>query len=153
VEESSDPTTMEIETEPTDAQVIGYAIHRKQEAIHPAEDAMEDQEHSIIGIGSDTPSDSTASYSSPSDPSSLSNSSSSSSSNGTHDTAELMSKLSTNPYHPISKNMTKIGQPPSSKSDTESIQSSGQDSGSSTGHTPAAPSGKAGIASDAGEGG
>ena len=159
MEESNDPTTMEIEAEPTDAQVIGYAIHRKQEAIHPDEDAMEDQEHLIIGIGSDAPSDSTASYSSPSDPSSSSNSSSSnsssssSSSSGTHDTAELVSKLSNNPYHPISKSMTKIGNKlPSSKSDTESIQSSGQDSGSSKGHTPEVPSGKAGIASDAGEG-
>jgi hypothetical protein len=144
---------MEMESnEPTEAQAIGTVINRQKAAIYPNADAMEDQDHSIIGIGSDPPSSDTET-SDPTSSSSSSSESSSSSSEGSHDTAELVQRLSNNQYHAISKSMTKNERLPSSNSDTESLQSVGQDSGSATGHSPADPSGPASIVlDDAGRG-
>ena len=52
---ATDPMEVEIEDtepEPTDAQLMGSAIHGKhQEVIHQDSDAMEDQEHADFHIG------------------------------------------------------------------------------------------------------
>ena len=171
IEEETEPTdtTMEEERgdveamdseEPTDAHLLGSAVYGKhQQVIHQDSDAMEDQEHQDIYIGTkeyppSLPSSESESHSA-ADPSSSSTSSSStsssstdSSSNGSHDTAELMAKLSNNQYQSLSKSLTKNDKPSISHMDNASFQSSGQSLGSSTGHSPDDSSGKAGVTYD-----
>jgi hypothetical protein len=89
----------EMEPEPTDTQLLELAIYGKhQEVIHQDSDAMEDQEHVDVHIGTNDyppslPSSKSDGYLASDPPSS---SSSSSSSDGTHDTNELVAKLSNN---------------------------------------------------------
>jgi hypothetical protein len=140
-EASTEPDNEELEEMMTDAQIIGAALSRKpKEVIEPDSDATEEEEHSVIHIGS---SSKDLSKSSTSSSSFLSSSSSSSlSDSSSQDTQELIKKLSSNPYLPLSnlkhkpKDLTKIDRSSSSKSDSASHQSSGQDLGSTLDHLP-----------------
>ena len=156
-----DAKTTEPEEMETDAQILRAALSRKpKEAIQQDSDAMEEDEHGIIHIGSSQSSPSTdpsSPSSSSSSSTSSSESSSSSSSGESQDTQELLNKLRTNPYLPLSniksKNLTKSDRPGDSTSDSASHQSSGQDSGSTSGHLPVASSGNTGaVLDDAGDG-
>jgi hypothetical protein len=147
------PTNEEPEETMTDAQIIGAALSRKpKEAIEPDSDAMEEEEHEVVHIGSSSEDLSESSTSSSS--SSSSASSSSSSDGSSQDTQELINKLSSNPYLPLSnlkhkpKDLTKTDRSSGSKSDSASHQSSGQDSGSTSDHLPVDSSGNTGDASD-----
>ena len=146
-----EPDHQELEETMTEAQIIGAALSRKpKEAIEPDSDAMEEDKHPVIHIGS---SSEDLSESSTSSSSSSSDSSTSSSSDGnSQDTQELINKLSSNPYLPLSnlkpKNLTKLDRSSGSKSDSASHQSSGQDSGSTSDHLPIDPSGNTGDAFD-----
>jgi hypothetical protein len=156
-----DAKTTEPEEMETDPQILRAALSRKtKEAIQQDSNAMEEDEHGIIHIGSSQSSQSTdpsSPSSSSSSSTSSSESSSSSSSGESQDTQELLNKLRTNQYLPLSniksKNLTKYDRPGDSTSDSASHQSSGQDSESTSGHLPVASSGNTGTASvDAGDG-
>jgi cytoskeletal protein RodZ len=152
---TTDPEDME-----TEARIIGAAISRQpKESIQQDSNAMEEDEHGIVHIRSSqsSPSTDTSSPSSSSSSSSPSSSSSSSSSGASQDTQELLEKLRSNQYLPLSniksKNLTKTDRPGDSLSDSASHQSSGQDSGSTSGHLPVASSGNIGaVLDDAGDG-
>ncbi len=146
----------EMDSEPTDAQLLGSAIHGKHQAvIHQESDAMEDQEHADVYIGTNDyppslPSSDTEEFSASDQPSSSSSSSvsSSSSSDGTHDTNELVAKLTNNQYHALSKSLIKTDKPSSSVVDSASYQSSGQSSESSQGHSLHDTTAKDGVVMD-----
>jgi hypothetical protein len=149
---------MDTDEEPSDIQLMRAAIRGpKEETLEQDSDAMEEDQHSTIHLGTypglpPLPPSS-------SEPSSSSSSSSSSSASGiSHDTQELAQKLRSNPYnvlrnHTVPKILIKIDETSGSKSDSASHQSSGQESGSSTDHLQEASLGKAGAVShDAGHG-
>ena len=151
--DSIEPDHQEPEETMTDAQIIGAALSRKpKEAIEPDSDAMEEDKHPVIHIGSSSEDLSESSTSSSSSSSTSSPSSSSLSDGNSQDTEELIKKLSSNPYLPLSnlkpKDLTKIDRSSGSKSDSASHQSSGQDSGSTSDHLPVDPSGNTGDASN-----
>jgi hypothetical protein len=140
------PKTVQIQDthkEFSDAQLLRASLAGyRQDTIEEEDDAMEDDQHEVIHLGT---------YNSlPPLPSSSSESSSSSSSDTTHDTVELTQKLRSNPYnalrnHTSPKIPIQSDRSGGSKSDSASHQSSGQESGSSTDHTQEASSGTAGI--------
>jgi hypothetical protein len=140
------PKTVQIQDthkELSDAQLLRASLAGyRQDTIEEEDDAMEDDQHEVIHLGT---------YNSlPPLPSSSSESSSSSSSDTTHDTVELTQKLRSNPYnalrnHTPPKIPIQSDRSGGSKSDSASHQSSGQESGSSTDHTQEASSGTAGI--------
>ena len=152
-EASTEPDNKELEEMMTNAQIIGAALSRKpKEAIKPDSDAMEEEEHSVVQIGSSSKDLSNSSTSSSS--SSSSSSLSSSSDGSSQDTQEFINKLSSNPYLPLSnlkhkpKDLTKIDWSGGSKSDSASHQSSRQDLGSTSDHLPVDSSGNTSDAFD-----
>jgi hypothetical protein len=121
------------------------------ETIYEDSNAMEEDEHEPVYLGTLPPLPSSTESLSNEDPltRTSSSSSSSTSSNKSHDTQELAEKLRKNQYqallykkHP--KKSTKTDDPSGSQ-DSASHQSSGQDSGSALDHTQAAPSADAGV--------
>jgi hypothetical protein len=152
---------MDTNEEPSDIQLMRAAIlGPKEETLEQESDAMEEDQHSTFHLGT-YPGLPPLPYSSP-EPSSESSSSSSSSSSSaseiSHDTQELAHKLRSNPFNVLRKHTTpkiliKIDETNGSKSDSNSHQSSGQESGSSTGHLQEASSGNASaVPHDAGHG-
>jgi hypothetical protein len=127
----------------TEAQSTGAALSRKsKEAITHNSDAMEEDVHSIIHIGSPSESSTSTKLST----FSISSLSSSSSDSSSQDTQELVKKIHTN-LKP--KDLTKTERSGGSKLDSASHQSSGQDLGYTSGHIPVASSGNTSDVSDA----
>jgi hypothetical protein len=141
-----------LEEAPTAYQLLGAALAAPlPETIYEDSDAMEEDEHEAVYIGTLPPLPSSTESSSNEDPSTetSSSSSSSASSDDTHDTQELAEKLRKNQYHALlykthPKKSTKTDDPSGSQ-DSASHQSSGQESGSAMDHTQADPSANTGV--------
>jgi hypothetical protein len=138
--------------------LTGTQFISRQDTLEENADAMEDDQHSIIHLGTYNSLPPLPESSSESATTTSSSSSASSSTSGTsHDTEELAQKLLSNQYnvlrkHTIPKIPTQIDETSGSKSDSTSHQSSGQESGASTDHFQEGSSGRASVRKDAGNG-
>jgi hypothetical protein len=149
------PTTRNREhEEPSDAALMHAAIAVPPPSIKADIDAMEDDEHNEIFVGTLPPLPPSSSEASPSEQYS---SASSSTSGGTKDTQELIQKLSTNPYLPLisklnAKKKVKNDELSGSQ-DSASHHLSDQDSGVVLDHHHTNTSGEASVTQeDAGSG-
>jgi hypothetical protein len=152
---------MDTDEEPSDIQLLRAAMNGpRQETLEQDPDAMEEDQHQVVHLG-------TYPGLPPLPPSSSSSSSSSSATSGTSkDTQELAEKLRNNPFNALRKHtptkiptdhtptkiLTKNDRPSGSKSDSASHQSSGQESGSSADHLPEASGPAGAVIDDAGPG-
>jgi hypothetical protein len=152
---------MDTDEEPSDIQLLRAAMNGpRQERLEQDPDAMEEDQHQVVHLG-------TYPGLPPLPPSSSSSSSSSSATSGTSkDTQELAEKLRNNPFNALRKHtptklptdhtptkiLTKNDRPSGSKSDSASHQSSGQESGSSADHLPEASGPAGAVIDDAGPG-
>ena len=151
---------MDTDEEPSDIQLLRAAMNgTRQMTIKEDPDAMEEDQHQAIQLGTNglppLPSSSSSSYSS-----SLTTSGTS------KDTQELAEKLRSNPFnalrthtptklptnHTSTTILTKIDRSSGSKSDSASHQSSGQELGSFTEHLLEASGPASAISEDAGQG-